>query len=199
MALWSPPTLHTQRRHAQWLHQQGADYALIVKENQPKLFAALDALPWQSAPKHTTLDRGHGRLERRTIQVLPVPPEVTFPHAVQAFLIERYRSRLDGADQSAAAVLGITSRHTDQITPAELAGVARGHWGIENQLHWVRDVTYQEDHSQVRTGNAPRAMASLRSLAIAALHHAGHTNIAKGLRWATRDAHRPLQLLGITT
>ena len=74
----------------------------------------------------------------------------------------------------------------------------RGQWEIENKVHWVRDVTYGEDASQTRTGNAPRTMASLRNLAIAALRQAGHTNVAKGLRWAARDAYRPLQLLNIT-
>lgn len=98
-----------------------------------------------SGAEVTTTDRGHGRLQRRTIRVLPVPEQVTFPHAAQAFLIERYRSWLDGTDQCAAAVLGITSRSIEQISPPELASVARGHWGIENEVHWVRDVTYGED------------------------------------------------------
>ena len=91
----------------------------------------------------------------------------------------------------------ITSLTAAQATPAELADYVRGHWSIE-ALHHVRDVTYTEDASRIRTGNAPHAMASLRNLAIGILRAAGHTNIAKALRHNARDAFRPLQLLGIT-
>jgi predicted transposase YbfD/YdcC len=197
-ALVTADALHTQREHARYLvEQRGADYVLIAKNNQPSLFAALDALPWSTAPRHSTEDRGHGRVERRTVQVLAAPDDLHFPHAAQAFLVERYVSNLDGSDRSAVAVLGVTSRSADRITPNQLATVVRGHWEIENKLHWVRDVTYGEDASHVRTGNAPRNMASLRNLAISALRRAGYTNIAQGLRWAARDAYRPLQLLNI--
>ena len=79
--------------------------------------------------------------------------------------------------------------------PATLAAWVRGHWEIENRLHWVRDVTYQEDKSLVRTGNAPRVMASLRSLAISLLRLDGHANIASANRHHARDPQRTLQLL----
>jgi hypothetical protein len=67
----------------------------------------------------------------------------------------------------------------------------RSHWEIENRLHWVRDVTYQEDKSLVRTGNAPRVMASLRSL----LRLDGHANIAAANRHHARNPQRTLKLL----
>ena len=79
--------------------------------------------------------------------------------------------------------------------PATLAAWVRGHWEIENRLHWVRDVTYQEDKSMVRTGNAPRVMASLRSLAISLLRIDRHSNIAAANRHHARDPQRTLQLL----
>jgi predicted transposase YbfD/YdcC len=79
--------------------------------------------------------------------------------------------------------------------PAALAAWVRGHWEIENRLHWVRDVTYQEDKSLVRTGNAPRVMASLRSLAISLLRISGHANIAAANRHHARDPQRTLKLL----
>lgn len=78
-----------------------------------------------------------------------------------------------------------------------MAGLVRGQWGIENGLHWVRDVTFDEDRSQLRVASAPRALASLRNLAIGALRHAGVTNVAKGLRWVSRDPKRALGLLGL--
>ena len=82
--------LHTVRDHARYLAERGADYVFIVKENQHRLYELLNTLPWQQAPVHTTISTGHGRRERRTIQVLPAPQNVEFPSATQAFLIERY-------------------------------------------------------------------------------------------------------------
>lgn len=91
----------------------------------------------------------------------------------------------------------VTSLTEAKAGSARSAALVRGHWEIENGLHWVRDVTFDEDRSQVRTASAPRALASLRNLAIGALRHAGVTNIAKGLRWASRDPNRALALLGM--
>jgi predicted transposase YbfD/YdcC len=79
--------------------------------------------------------------------------------------------------------------------PATVAAWVRGHREIENKLHWVRDVTHQEDRSLVRTGNAPRVMASLRSLAISLLRLDGHANIAAANRHHARDPQRTLTLL----
>jgi hypothetical protein len=84
-----------------------------------------------------------------------------------------------------------------QARPEELAAWIRGHWQIENGLHWVRDVTYAEDMSQVRTGAGPQVMATLRNLAISLHRLAGATDIAAALRPHARDTLRPLQLLKI--
>ena len=92
----------------------------------------------------------------------------------------------------------VTNLHAAQASPARLADWIRGHWGIE-ALHHIRDTTYAEDASQVHTGTAPRAMASLRNLAIAILHAHGHRNIAAALRRNARDTTRVLPLLGITS
>lgn len=81
-------TLHTQRAHAEYLHQRDADFIFCVKENQPKLFGALDALPGPITYRHS--DRGHGRVTTRIIQVLPAPPDLPFPHVNQVFLLERH-------------------------------------------------------------------------------------------------------------
>jgi len=189
--------LHTVREHARYLTGRGADYVFTVKENQHRLYDLLDGLAWSTAPVHTTTDTGHGRTERRTIQVLPAPVDVGFPGAAQVFLIERYITDRATGQISAVAVLGVTSLTAQQAGPAQIADSVRGHWGIENRLHWVRDVTYGEDASHVRTGTAPRVMAGLRNLAISAIRLAGHTNIAQALRHMARDATRPLALLGI--
>lgn len=196
-AVVTADALHTVRDHARYLVERGGDYVFIVKENQHRLYALLDDLPWQQAPTHTTTDTGHGRCERRTIQVLPAPENVGFPFAAQGFLVERYITHTTSGKTSAIAVLGVTSLTATRATPPQIALHVRNHWGIENKLHYVRDVTYGEDHSRVRTNNAPRVMAGLRNIAISALRHAGHTNIAKALRHMARRATRPLTLLGI--
>jgi predicted transposase YbfD/YdcC len=92
----------------------------------------------------------------------------------------------------------VTSLTAAQARPGRLADWMRGHWGIE-ALHHIRDTTFAEDASQVRTGNAPRAMASLRNLAIGVLRRHSHRNIAAALRRNARDATRVLPLLGITS
>jgi predicted transposase YbfD/YdcC len=193
--------LHAQRETAGYLvEDKGADYIFTaVKDNQPKLFDALDALPWREVPvQHTMNDRAHGRDETRTIQVLPAPAGM-FPHAAGAFLIERHVRNLDGSPRSAIAVLGITSLTPGRTEPERIAVHVRGHWGIENKLHYVRDVSFGEDASRVRTGSAPQAMARLRNLTIGALRANGWISIASGLRWASRDYANALSLLKLIT
>lgn len=192
--------LHVQRDTARYLvEDKHAAYVFTaVKDNQPTLFTHLDALPWpQTAIAYHSEDRGHGRIERRTIQVLPAPDEV-FPYARQAFLIERYVHRLDGTLTSAATALGITALSARQADPARLAALAREHWSIES-LHWIRDVTFDEDHHQLRVGSAPQVLAGLRNLAVGALRAAGHTKIAAGLRWISRKPIRVLNILADPT
>jgi predicted transposase YbfD/YdcC len=190
--------IHTQRSHASYLvAERGADYLLIVKANQPNLFTQLDSLDWDTPSLHTTENIGHGRIERRTIQVQPAPQNVDFPHVAQVFLIERYVTDTASGKNSAIAVLGITSCDVTQADAPQIAAYTRNHWHIENKLHYVRDVTYTEDASQTRTRNGPRIMASFRNLAISILRLTGKTNIAAALRHNARDYTRPLQLLQI--
>jgi predicted transposase YbfD/YdcC len=190
--------LHCQRDHATYLHQRGAGFVFTVKHNQPGLFAALDALPWTDTPiTHRQTDRGHGRITTRTIQTLPAPPDLPFPHIEQVWLIERYVTDLAGTPTSAVAALGVTNLHSSQAAPADIARLVRDHWGVES-LHWLRDTVYREDDSRARTRSGPRVMAGLRNLAIGTLHLAGRRDIAEATRWAGRTMHRPFQLLGLT-
>ncbi|MEV6761929.1 hypothetical protein AB0N16_15035 [Streptomyces sp. NPDC051105] len=92
----------------------------------------------------------------------------------------------------------ITSLHPGEATGSQLAAWIRGHWGLENLLHHVRDRTFREDDSKIRTGHLPRTMASLRNLAISVHRQDGHTNIAAALRHNARDCQRPLTALGLT-
>ncbi|MFF1614410.1 ISAs1 family transposase, partial [Amycolatopsis sp. NPDC058278] len=173
-----------------------------LKENQHRLHGLLDTLPWHEIPAHITSGSGHGRSEHRTVQLAPLGeflgyPAIDFPHAAHAFLIERYTTHHTSRKRSAHAALGVTSLTGRYAHPAHIGGYVRSHWHIENKLHWVRDVTYNEDQSRARTGTAPRVMATLRNLATSAHRQAGHTNIAKALRHTARNATRALTLLGI--
>jgi predicted transposase YbfD/YdcC len=189
---------HTQREHAEWLvTAKHAAYVLIVKANQPTLHHQLATLPWPDIPAQDhTYDRGHARVELRRLQVTTVAG-LDFPHATQALRITRRVRPLAGRRWRTVTVYAVTSLSADQARPARLADWIRGHWGIE-ALHHLRDVTFAEDACQVRTGTAPRAMASLRNLAIGILRAHGHGNIAAALRRNARDATRVLPLLGIT-
>ncbi|NKE64092.1 ISAs1 family transposase, partial [Lentzea sp. PSKA42] len=117
-AIVTADAMHTIRATVTDLLGRGADYVLPVKENQHLLYAQLDALAWHEVSTYTTVDTGHGRRERRTIQVLPIPENVTFPGAAQAFLVERYVTHTHGK-RTAMAVLGVTSLTPDQAGPAQ--------------------------------------------------------------------------------
>ena len=100
---------------------------------------------------------------------------------------------------SAEIIYGVTSLTPDQAVPARILNLTRGHWSIENRLHWVRDVTFDEDRSQIRKGNGPQIMACLRNLAISLLRLAGARYIDPTLRACARLGERVLRLIGITS
>ncbi|WP_218942017.1 ISAs1 family transposase [Salinispora sp. H7-4] len=192
--------LHTQREHARWLvDTKKAAYVFTVKKNQPRLYRQLKTLPWTKIPiQDETSTRGHGRYDIRRLQAVTCtgPLALDFPHAVQALRIRRRRLNLATDRWSTVTVYAITNLSAAQAGPAELADWLRGHWAIET-LHHIRDTTYAEDASRLRTGNAPRAMATLRNTAINLLRLTGITTIAAALRHNSRNPYRPLQLLGL--
>lgn len=179
--------LHAQRGHADYLTGRGGHYLFTVKTNQPTLHRALTALPWPAAPKDTDpgSQRGHGRVESRTATVIDLDgtgAQQLFPGAVRAMKLVRRRREGRTGTVSTETVYAITSlghRYADAVL---LATWLRGHGQIENTLHWVRDVTYGEDHSAVRIGAGPQVMAALRDTAINVSRLAGHSNIAAAQR-----------------
>ena len=193
-AVITADAMHAQREHAAYLHRRGAHYLLIVKRNQPGLHAQLAALPWRDVPKaHDKREHGHGRTERRTLKITAVAAGLAFPYAAQAIQIVRRRKvRQKWSRETCYAVTSLT---VTQATCAQLAAITRGHWGIEDRLHWVRDIDFDEDRSQVRTAAGPRVMASLRNLAITILRLSGATSIAAALRYHARQPSRPLQTI----
>ena len=191
--------LHTVKATANYIHDHGGEFVLPVKENRRALFDALDALPWGQVPiACTATGKGHGRITTRTIQVLPAPEDLPFPHVSQVFLIERHVTGLHGEPISAVAAPGVASPAPGQASAADLAGYVREQWSVES-LHWLRDTLYQEDKSRVRTRNGPRIMAALRNLATGALRLAGRIDVTDATRWAGRSMDRPFTILGLTS
>jgi predicted transposase YbfD/YdcC len=194
-AVITADALHTQRAHAEYLHERGAGFVFTVKQNQPTLFAALDALDWSAVPiTARQIDTSHGRVTTRTIQVLPAPADLPFPHVHQVWLVERYITDPTGTPRSAVAALGVTNLPAQPGTPERLASLVRQHWGIES-LHWLRDTVYREDNSTVRTRSGPRVMAALRNLAIGAIRLTGRRDITEATRAASRHMDRPFKIL----
>jgi predicted transposase YbfD/YdcC len=162
-AVITADALHAQREHARYLARHGAHYVITVKGNQPGLYTQLAALPWRQVPvAYQARERGHGRTERRTLKVTAVARGLAFPHAAQA--IQIVRRRKVKSKWSRETCYAVTSLSITQASHAQLAAIIRGHWGIEDRLHWVRDLDFDEDRSQIRTANGPRIMASLRIL-----------------------------------
>ena len=176
-----------------------AHYLFTVKANQPTLLDRCQRLAWHRVPVlDRTRDRAHGRVELRTLKAVTVH-HFGFPHAAQVLEVTRKTRGLHNTRRwRTVTVYAITSLTFAQASPARLADYLRGHWSIENGLHYLRDTTFAEDASQVRVGTGPNVMACLRNLAIGALSRAGPVNLAAALRHHARDPTRSLATLGIT-
>jgi predicted transposase YbfD/YdcC len=141
----------------------------------------------------STVDKGHGRIERRTIRTTTVLKGYSdWPGLEQAF--ELRRERTIAGKMTVETAYGITSLPRLKADAKTLLTLTRDHWGIENRLHWVRDMTFGEDACRVRKGSAPQILASFRNAAIRLLHTVGCTNIAARLR---RHAARPTLALAL--
>lgn len=182
--------LHTTRKTARLITGQlHAHYLLILKGNQPLALQAAQTLLSGTDTEFADRtdideDRGHGRTERRTLRTAPADDSL-FPGARQVLRLRRDTGGLDGQRTGKEIIHGITSLPADLAGPDHLNHYARGHWCVENRLHWTRDVTFREDDSQLRTGTAPRALATFRNLALNTFRLAGRANIAH----ARRDLH----------
>ena len=156
-----------------------------------------------SPPQHVSINRGHGRQEMREIWTsTKLNDHLDFPFVGQVFCIRRTTTDLDwnvvkGRKYIEEVVYGVTSLTPEKASPAEVLAYNRDHWQIENRLHHVRDMTWDEDRSQVRGQSRPGAMASVRNVAISLLRLAGAENIAAATRYLGRQVERPLRFLGL--
>ena len=193
--------MHTQRKAAEVVVGRCGHYIFGVKENQPRIFdaavKAFNAIDF-GHPEHVSCVRGHGRIDRHRVWSAPVPTSASFPHASRFVIVERESSTLDDVRISIETHFYVTDLTADDASIEHLFRLTRGHWSIES-LHWVRDVTFDEDRSQVRTGTLPRILATLRNLAIGIIRHATNrsVNIAAATRQLARQPALTLDLLGI--
>lgn len=187
--------MHTQRAHAEHVISAGGHYLLVVKGNQKKLRKQLRRLPWREIPLQArTTGAGHGRREVRRLKVCTVQSGLLFPYAVRAMEIKRRRTHRKTGKVETKTVYAVTSLPPEQASPAQLAELIQDHWSVE-ALHHIRDVTHREDASRIRTGTAPRAMATLRNLAIGLIRQAGWTNIAAAAdHYRSRPQHATAML-----
>lgn len=157
--------LHCRRDTAKAIVERGGDYVLAVKDNQPNLLrdakGAVATAERRQTRKATTTDAAHGRKETRTAIVVAVKDMAEKHDFVGLKAVAQIRSKR-GRDKTVERYFLLTQCYT----PAELLGIVREHWGIENKLHWTLDVVFDEDQARSRKDNAPANLAVLRRLAL---------------------------------
>lgn len=197
-------SLLTQRTIADQIHTQGGHYLMVVKDNQPALHRAIAQLFQDPPPVHptdgwatvTTTEKGHGRLETRTLtRSAALADYLDWPHATQVIRRTCRRVILATGLIQQETTSAITSLPLARTTAADLEQIWRGHWAIENKVHHVRDRTFGEDAGQVRTGSAPHVLAALRNGVLNLIRAHGWTNIADAIRHYGAYPHRAIQLL----
>ena len=191
--------LYAQRELSRQIVEQGGDYLFIVKANQATLLddiATLFAdLPTPAGMAEQWGRHGNRHEVRRIWTSTDLNEYSGWPHLAQVCQIERQRTCKGQVQREIA--FAITSLCPQKASPGKLLALIRGHWSIENRLHWVRDVTFDEDRSQVRKGSGPQVMACLRNTTIGLLRLKGVTNIAAARRRNACHADEALALLGI--
>jgi predicted transposase YbfD/YdcC len=182
----------------------GGDYVMVVKENQPQLLEdiqtvfALAPMAGERRTTAATVDLGHGRIEQRRLQTSDILAGYSdWPGLAQVFRLERQVILKKTGEVREEVIAGVTSLPPERAEAARLLALGRGHWSIENRSHWVRDVTFDEDRSQVRCGNIPQVMAALRNTVVGLMRWAGYTNMAAACRRFAAQPQAALHLIGI--
>ena len=193
--------MQANRENALYLRKaRNAHYLWPVLGNQPSLSETLNALSWETTPvAAATSEISRGRIETRTVRVLPCPAGTGFAGARQALLIERYTTYKKKGQwhTRAEAVLYITSLGADETTPEDLLAHVRGHWQVEH-AHWLRDVIWKEDKSLIRSGNGPQVWSALTNLVITLFRIHGVTSFTEETRRIAQDPRRALRMMDLT-
>ena len=189
--------MFAQRNLSVQIVKGGGDYLWKVKENQSELLDDIKTLfnppplskseaPGSDLPSDLewarTVDKGHGRIEEREIWVSGgLKGYSHWPYLEQVF---KLRCRVvDGLGQITEGVhYGVTSLPRTAASPQSLLVMVRNHWGIENGLHYRKDVSLDEDHSQVRMGQAPHVLATLNNVVVGLAVHHGETKLPEAQR-----------------
>lgn len=191
--------LHTHAAFIRLMHELHAETVLTVKGNQPTLYADLAtyfADPLARYLQAETVDRRRGRLEVRTIKVsteMNAYLAPCWPFVAQVAQLTRTVTKADKT--TTEVVYLITTLSPAKASPERLLELNRGHWSVENRLHYVRDVSFGEDRSHLRTGPAPQILAAFRNLVIALIHRFGSSHIAATRRHFASCPHHALALL----
>jgi predicted transposase YbfD/YdcC len=196
--------LHTHASVAQTILAAGGDYLLPVKDNQPVLrqdialvFAHADRLS-ETITEARTTDQHGGRIETRWLRAsTALEGYLEWPGHAQVLELQRTVTEKRTGKTRREVAHAITSLGRERATARQLLEVWRAHWHIENRLHWVRDVSFDEDRSQVRAGHAPQVMATLRNIAISLLRICGAANIAAACRRYAAQPALALAAVGI--
>jgi predicted transposase YbfD/YdcC len=197
--------MHTQRRLSIEIVAHGGDYIWTAKGNQAEvqdtiahLFEPEPVTPG-FAPTPTdfetahSLTKAHSRLERRTLTTSSMLKDyLDWPYLEQVFKLERHFIDLKTGQVAHQIIYGLTSLSRKRASPKQLLNYVRTYWGIENGLHYRRDVTFKEDRCRLRIGHAARTMATLNNLALSLILHQGYTNVPDARR---RYAAHPLEAL----
>jgi predicted transposase YbfD/YdcC len=189
-ALVSIDAVATNADIAKAIAAQGADWLLAVKANQPSLRAEVEAAFAEAGARleaHADLDKGHGRIEERRTAVLGetawlegtrrFPGELRLPGAA---CLVRAETRVEAKGTTRTETRYFISSRA--LSPVDAAAAIRGHWAIENRLHWVLDVTFADDQSRLRKGHGARNMATVRHFALNLVRHAGDKRSIKSRR-----------------
>ena len=199
--------LLTQRKFCQEILRRDADYCLRVKANQKQLYEDIRDLfePFdETAPPEvnqrrfenlhaedgaylqtaTDTETTKGRITTRTlIASTLLTGHTDWPGLQQVYQYTTHQQQKNTGQVKCCVRYGITSLMPECASAADLLKLCRGHWTIENKLHWVRDAVFREDASRVRTGVIPQVMAAMRNTAISVLRFTGWTNITDALQY----------------
>jgi predicted transposase YbfD/YdcC len=198
--VFTADALHTQKDFMLGVDALGGKTLLTVKNNQPTLYADLAtyfADPHASFDHYCTLDQHRGRLEKRSIRVsTEMNAYLTdWPLLQQVAELTRTVTVRKTGETSHEVVYLITPLTPQEADPQRLLALVRGHWSIENSSHYVRDVTFREDRSRLRSGHAPQILAALRNLAITLIHRQGSSQIAATRRHFASHPRQAFALL----
>lgn len=195
--------LLTQKDVTETIIDRGGDYILPIKGNQPETEAILsewfDTPPAPYEPPNQcarTIDKGHGRLTTRSIQTnTALNDYLNWPGLAQTFKLTRRRVSLKTGTVETETIYGLTSLSPERATPLDLLTFIQLHWTIENKLHWVKDVTMDEDHCQLRTGRTHQLMALFRNLTLSLLRLRSDRAIASSFRSLAAQPHLAIDLV----